>query len=134
VASSRPSARPFDALKAAALLMNLGLFAVGLYFELHPHDREDVLSAGGVAATAILNSAALTAPRPGAGGHSPFYARLRRVSRIANLLLLFFAVALVAVEALGDPAHALVHGAVLVPTPLLTLLALERGERGERRD
>jgi peptidoglycan/LPS O-acetylase OafA/YrhL len=120
--------RPPPPLKTIALLLNLGLFAMGLYFELHPRDREDAWSAAGVAAVALLNSAALTV-EAGAGEASRRIYRLRRVATIANALILLVAAAIVAFEAVNDSSHALVHGAALVLPPLFTLLALA----GQRR-
>ena len=107
------------------MLCNAVLFAVGVYFELHPRDRHDVWSAAGVAAVALVNSAALTVPpsRP-VGAH--FVQRLRRIARIANSLLLLIALLIVTLEALLDWRHALLHGFALVVPPLLTIVALRR--------
>ena len=101
---------------------------MGLYFELHPRDREDAWSAGGVAAVAVLNSSALTMPYAGGGRTRRFVTRLRRIAVIANVLLLVVAVAIVVFEVLNHWSHALVHGAALVLPPFFTLLAL-----GEQR-
>ena len=89
------------------MLLNVVLFGAGLYFQAHPRDRHDLWSAGGVAAVAIVNSAALTVPTRGrAGAH--FVARLRRIALFANTLLL--ATAAVIVRALG-PARLAARGA-----------------------
>lgn len=121
--------RPRQPLKAIALLLNLFLFGIGLYFEVHPRDREDAWSAGGVAAVAVLNSSALTVPTAGGETSRRFIFRMRRIARIANLLLLLVAVVIVVFEVLNDESHVLLHGAALVLPPLFTLLAL----REERR-
>ena len=116
-------------LRLAALLLNAGLFVVGLYFETHPRDRHDVWSAGGVAAVAVVNSAALTLGRPRAGSR-PLWRRLRRIAFIANALLVAAAVVIVGVEALRDAHHALIYGVVLLLPPLLTVAALQREAPG----
>ena len=100
------------------------LFAVGVYFELHPHDRHDLWSAAGVAAVALLNSGALTLPPTAVSAH--FVLRLRRIARIANSLLLLMALVIVALETLLDGRHAALHGVALVVPPLLTIVALRR--------
>ncbi len=112
-----------------AALLNVALFAAGLYFEMHPRDRGDQWSAGGVAAVAVLNSAALTVPTRGrAGGH--FVTRLRRIALFANTLLLAVAVVIVGLSALRDWRHALLHGVALALPPLLTIVALRRYPHG----
>jgi hypothetical protein len=116
-------------LRLVAALLNVALFAAGLYFELHPRDRSDQWSAGGVAAVAVLNSAALTVPTRGrAGAH--FVARLRRIALFANTLLLVAAAVIVALSALRDWRHALLHGVALGVPPLLTIVALRRYPHG----
>jgi hypothetical protein len=116
-------------LRLVAALLNVVLFGAGLYFEMHPRDRGDQWSAGGVAAVAVLNSAALTVPTRGrAGGH--FVTRLRRIALFANTLLLAVAVLIVGLSALRDWRHALLHGAALAVPPLLTILALRRYPHG----
>ncbi len=110
---------------AIAVAMNVLLFGVGVYFELHPHDRHDLWSAAGVAAVALLNSAALTVPAT-APASVRFVARLRRIALIANSLLLLTAALIVALEALLDGRHAALHGVALVVPPLLTIAALRR--------
>ena len=112
-------------LRLAALLLNAGLFVVGLYFETHPRDRHDVWSAGGVAAVALVNSAALTLGRAQAE-RRPLWRRLRRIAFIANALLVGAAVVIVGLEALRDRRHALIYGVVLLLPPLLTIAALRR--------
>ncbi len=102
---------------------------MGLYFELHPRDREDAWSAAGVAAVAVLNSAALTVPSGGGETSRHSIARLRRIARIANVLLFVIAVVIVVFEVLNDWSHALVHGAALVLPPFFTLLALRQQRR-----
>jgi hypothetical protein len=116
--------RPPRPLTAIALLANLGLFAMGAYFEVHPRDREDAWSAAGVAAVAVLNSAALTVPASGSEASRRSIQRLRRIARIANVLLFLIGATIVAFEILNDWSHALVHGAALVLPPFFTLLAL----------
>lgn len=116
-------------LRRVAILLNLLLFAVGLYFEAHPRDRSDRWSAAGVAAVAILNSAALSVPaRSGSAGG--FVLRLRRIAFFANTLLLTSAVVIVSLSSLRDYRHALLHGALLVVPPLATLVALRRYPQG----
>jgi hypothetical protein len=116
-------------LRLVAALLNVALFAAGLYFEMHPRDRGDQWSAGGVAAVAVLNSAALTVPTRGrAGGH--LVTRLRRIALFANTLLLAAAVMIVGLSALRDWRHAVLHGVALAVPPLLTILALRRYPHG----
>ena len=111
------------------MLLNVGLFGAGLYFQAHPRDRHDLWSAGGVAAVAIVNSAALTVPTRGRlGGH--FVARLRRIALLANALLLTPAVVIVGLSALRDWRHAVLHGVALAAPPLLTIIALRRYPHG----
>jgi hypothetical protein len=110
------------------VILNVLLFGIGLYFEVHPRDRGDVWSAGGVAAVAVLNSAALTLPALGGAG-SRFVRRLRRIALIANTLLLVAAAGIVFLEALGDGRHAAIHGAALIVPPLVTVAALRRPAR-----
>jgi hypothetical protein len=116
---------PQRGIVAVAVALNAFLFAVGVYFELHPHDRHDLWSAAGVAAVALLNSGALTVA-PAAPVSAHFVLRLRRIARIANSLLLLTALVIVALEALLDGRHAALHGAALVVPPLLTIVALRR--------
>ena len=67
--ASAPTARTLARrrLRLLAVLLNVVLFATGLYFQAHPRDRNDLWSAGGVAAVAIVNSASLTDPAAGTG-------------------------------------------------------------------
>jgi hypothetical protein len=110
-------------LLAIAVALNALLFAVGVYFELHPRDRHDLWSSAGVAAVALVNSAALTVPA--AGPVSPrFMQRLRRIALLANSLLLVLAALIVALETLHDWEHAMLHGLALLVPPLLTVAAL----------
>jgi hypothetical protein len=116
-------------LKTIALLLNLVMFGIGLYFEVHPRDRQDAWSAAGVAAVALLNSAALTIPPSGSEATRRLVHRLRRIDRYANLLLFSIAVAILTFELLNDWTHALLHGTALVLPPLFTLLALREQAR-----
>jgi hypothetical protein len=116
-------------LRALALVLNALLFAIGVFFELHPRDRHDVWSAAGVAGVAILNSAALTMPPGGPVGRH-LVARLRRIAYLASGLLLLTGVAIVALELLLDWQLALLHGVALVLPPLVTAAAL-REIRGD---
>ena len=110
---------------AFAVLLNVGLFGAGLYFQAHPRDRHDLWSAGGVAAVAIVNSAALSVPTRDRAG-AQFVARLRRIALFANILLLVTAGVIVLVSALRDWRHAVLHGVALGVPPPLTILALRR--------
>jgi hypothetical protein len=110
---------------AIAVLVNAALFAVGVYFEVHPRDRSDTWSAAGVATAALLNSAALTVPPSRAAG-ARFLGRLRRIVFLANSLLLLLAVLIAGVEALADWRRAAVYAAVLGLPPLLTIAGLRR--------
>jgi hypothetical protein len=112
-------------LRAAAVLLNAVLFAVGVYFEVHPRDRQDVWSAAAVAGVAIINSAALTV-QPGPWAGPRFVPRLRRIATIANSLLLAVAVVIVAFKTWLDWHHAALHGVALLAPPLLTIVALRR--------
>ena len=116
-------------LRLLAVLLNLALFGTGLYFQAHPRDRHDLWSAGGVVAVAIVNSVALTVPRKGPVGES-FVTRLRRIALFANTLLLVAAAVIVALSALRDWRHALLHGVALGVPPLLTIVALRRYPHG----
>ena len=116
-------------LRLLAVLLNVALFGAGLYFQAHPRDRHDLWSAGGVAAVAIVNSAALSVPtRDHAGAR--FVARLRRIALFANALLLAAAGVIVLVSALRDWRHAVLLGVALGVPPLLTMLALRRFPAG----
>ncbi len=116
-------------LRLLAVLLNVALFGTGLYFQAHPRDRHDLWSAGGVVAVAIVNTAALTISRRGPVGES-FVTRLRRIALFANTLLLATAIVIVALSALRDPRHALIHGVALGVPPLLTFVALRRYPHG----
>jgi len=116
-------------LRLVAVLLNLALFGAGLYFQAHPRDRVDLWAAGGVAVVALVNSAALTVSRRGPAGGS-FVARLRRIAFFANTLLLAAAFVIVALSALRDWRHAVLHGVMLLFPPLITIVALSRYPRG----
>jgi hypothetical protein len=116
-------------LRLLAVVLNVGLFAAGLYFQAHPRDRHDLWSASGVAAVAVINSASLTIPRRGQVSER-FVLRLRRIALYANTLLLVAAAVIVALSALRDWRHALLHGVSLAVPPLLTILALRRYPHG----
>ena len=124
-----PRTRARRRLRLLAVLLNVGLFGAGLYFQAHPRDRHDLWSAGGVAAVAIVNSAALTVPTRGRAG-ARFVVRLRRIALLANTLLLFTAAVIVVLSALRDWRHALIHGLALGIPPLLTIVALRRYPQG----
>jgi hypothetical protein len=111
-----------------AVLLNALLFVVGVYFEIHPRDRSDVWAAAGVAAVALLNSAALTV-RGQRGRLGRAVVRLRRIALIANTLFLIAAGAIVAVQSLGDSEHTVLLATALVLPPLITLAALVRARR-----
>jgi len=127
VARATPRTRARRLLRLTAVLANLVLFAAGLYFEAHPRDRSDRWSAAGVAAVAVLNSAALSVPLRGRAESA--VRRLRRVALILNALLLASATLIVALAALRDVRYAAFHGALLLP-PLVTILALRRYPHG----
>jgi hypothetical protein len=114
-------------LLGIAIILNMVLFAIGVYFELHPRDRHDRWSAAGVAAVALLNSAALNVPA-GRALSPRLLRRIRRISLIANCLVLTVGLLVVALETLRELEPAAVHGAVLVAPPFVTLLALRRPE------
>jgi hypothetical protein len=116
-------------LRFLAVVLNVVLFGVGLYFQAHPRDRHDLWSAGGVAAVAIVNSAALTVPSRGTLD-GRFVVRLRRIALFANTLLLAAAIVIVALSALRDWRHAVLHGVTLAVPPLLTIVALRRYPHG----
>ena len=116
-------------LRLLAVLLNVALFAAGLYFQAHPRDRHDLWSAGGVAAVAIVNSAALSVPTRGRAGVR-FVVRLRRIALFANTLLLVTAAVIVALSAMRDWRHAVLHGVALAVPPLLTIVALRRLPHG----
>jgi hypothetical protein len=124
-----PRTRARRRLRAVAVLLNAVLFGAGLYFQAIALDRYDVWSAGGVAAVAIVNSASLTIPRRGRVSER-FVLRLRRIALFANSLLLATAVAIVALSALRDWRHAVLHGLALAVPPLLTVAALRRYPHG----
>jgi hypothetical protein len=116
-------------LRLVAVLLNLVLLGTGLYFQAHPRDRHDLWSAGGVVAVALVNSAALTISRRGPAGRH-FVLRLQRIALFANTLLLAAAALIVALSALRDPRHAVIHGVALGVPPLLTFAALRRYPHG----
>jgi hypothetical protein len=116
------------ALRLLAVLMNCVVFGAGLYFQAHARDKRDLWTAGGVAAVAVLNSAALTVSR--GGSTSRLVERLRRIAFFANTILLAVAGMIVALSALRDWQYALLHGTMLFVPPLLTLLALRRSPHG----
>ena len=125
VSESAIADRPRTRLKVIAVLLNAVLFAVGVYFEMHPRDRHDLWSAAAVAGVAVLNSAALTLV-PGPYMSARFVPRLRRIATIANSLLLAAALVLVGFEAYVDLEHATLHGVAFLVPPLLTIAALRR--------
>jgi hypothetical protein len=116
-------------LRLLAVALNVVLFGTGRYFQAHPVDRHDLWSAGGVATVAIVNSAALTIPRRGPISEH-FVARLRRIALFVNTLLVAIAVVIVALSALRDWRHAVLHGGALLVPPLLTIVALRRYPHG----
>jgi len=116
-------------LRLLAVLLNVVLFGTGLYFQAHPRDRHDLWSAGGVAAVAIVNSAALSVPTRGRAG-ARFVVRLRRIALFANTLLLVTAAVIVALSPMRDWRHAVLHGVALAVPPLLTIVALRRLPHG----
>jgi hypothetical protein len=116
-------------LRLLAVLLNAGLLGAGLYFQAHPRDRHDLWSASGVAAVAVVNSAALTVPTRGRAG-AGFVLRLRRIALFANTLLLATACVIVGLSALRDWRHAALHGVALAVPPLLTIVALRRYPQG----
>jgi hypothetical protein len=130
-ATPPPTARTWARrrLRLLAALLNVALVGAGLYFQAHPRDRHDLWSAGGVAAVGIVNSAALTVPRKGPIGGT-FVVRLRRIALFANTLLLTTALVIVALSALRDWRHAVIHGVALGVPPLLTFVALRRYPHG----
>src|SRR5512134_3809342 len=103
----RPLARRL--LRTSAMLANLALFAVGLYFEAHPRDRSDRWSAAAVAAVAVLNSAALSVAPHDRRGQGVLL-RLRRVALILNTLLLVSATLIVALTIQRGLRYAALHG------------------------
>jgi len=116
-------------LRLLAVILNVVLFGAGLYFQAHPRDRHDLWSAGGVAAVAIVNSAALSVPTRGRAG-ARFVVRLRRIALFANTLLLVTAAVIVALSPMRDWRHAVLHGVALAVPPLLTIVALRRLPHG----
>ena len=124
-----PRTRARRRLRRLAVLLNVVLFAAGLYFQAHPRDRHDLWSAGGVAAVALVNSAALSVPTRGRAG-ARFVLRLRRIALLANTLLLATATVIVGLSALRDWHHAVLHAVTLVLPPLLTSVALRRYPHG----
>jgi hypothetical protein len=116
-------------LRLLAVLLNAVLFGAGLYFQAHPRDRYDLWSASGVAAVAVVNSAALSVPTRGRAG-ARFVARLRRIALLANTLLLVTAGVIVVLASLRDWRHALLQGGALGVPPLLTIVALRRYPHG----
>ena len=124
-----PRTRARRRLRMLAVLLNVVLFGAGLYFQAHPRDRHDLWSAGGVAAVALVNSAALSVPTRGRAG-ARFVLRLRRIARIANTLLLAIAAVIVVLSALRDWRPAVLHAVTLVVPPLLTIVALRRYPHG----
>lgn len=129
-AAARPTGRTRARrrLHVAAIIANVVLFAVGLWFEAHPRDRSDRWTAAGVAAVALANSAALSVPTRGRRGERAVL-RLRRVALILNGLLLLSASVIVALASARGLPYAALHAVLLVP-PLLTTLALVRLPRG----
>jgi hypothetical protein len=119
---SRPPPTRGRRLAGLALLLNGLLLVAGLYFEVHPRDRGDVWSAGGIVAIAVLNAAALAVARR-EGPTARFRARLRRIALLANGLLVAFALLLAVAESLRSGSAGL-PTLVLVAPPLVTLLAL----------
>jgi hypothetical protein len=124
-----PRTRARRRLRLLAVLLNVALFAAGLYFQAHPRDRHDLWSAGGVSAVALVNSAALSVPTRNRAG-ARFVLRLRRIALLANTLLLVTAAVIVGLSALRDWHHAVLHGVTLVVPPLLTSVALRRYPHG----
>ncbi len=116
-------------LRLVAVMLNVVLFGAGLYFQAHPRDRRDLWTAGGVAGVAVLNSAALTVSRQGPAG-THLVDRLRRIALLANTILLAVAAVIVTLAALREWRYAVLHGAMLLVPPLLTLVALRRYPAG----
>jgi hypothetical protein len=123
-----PRTRARRGLRLLAVLMNFVLFAAGLYFQAHARDKRDLWTAGGVAAVAVLNSAALTVARE--GRTTRVVDRLRRIALFANTILLAVAAGIVALSMFRDWQYALLHGTMLFVPPLLTLVALRQYPHG----
>jgi hypothetical protein len=121
-------ARARRGLRVLAVLMNFVLFGAGLYFQAHARDKRDLWTAGGVAAVAVLNSAALTVSRE--GRTTRVVDRVRRIALFANTILLTVAAAIVLLSTLRDWQYALLHGTMLLVPPLLTVLALRGYPQG----
>jgi hypothetical protein len=121
-------ARARRGLRLVAVAMNVVLFATGLYFQAHPHDRRDLWTAGGVAGIALVNTAALTFRRPPAGVRR--VTRLWRIALFANTILMVVAAAIVFLSAQRGVGQAVLHGALLLVPPLVTLAALRRNPPG----
>jgi hypothetical protein len=111
-----------------AVLLNAVLFGVGVYFEMHPRDRDDVWSAAGVAGVALFNSAALSVPASGSSARP--MRRMRRIALLANSLLLVVSGTLVGLELLrGWRRDSLLHGVALLVPPIVTIVALRSMRR-----
>jgi len=116
-------------LRLVAIASNVVLFTAGLYFQAHPRDRRDLWAAGGVAGIALLNSAALAFSERGPES-ARRVTRLRRIALLANTILLAVAAVIVFLAALRDLRQAILHGALLLVPPLVTVVALRRYPTG----
>jgi hypothetical protein len=110
-------------LRWTALALNAALFGVGVYFELWPHFRTDVWSAGALCAIALANSAALTTGTDGSGERH-LRRRLRRIALLASGLLAGASLLLAMLEALRGSAFGALTSLVLLLPPALSAAAI----------
>ena len=116
-------------LLGLAVLLNLVLFAIGVYFEVHPQDRHDRWSAAGVASIGVLNSAALSVPPGRALSHASCPSPAPDCVRSRTACSLVMAALFVALQALRHWDYVATHAAALLLPPVVTLLALPHAPR-----
>ena len=116
--------RPVAPLVAAALAVNAGLLAAGIWLELHPRSRADVWRGAAIWVLGLVNVLAVTLAGRPTLRLRPRY-RLWRIAFLTNSVLLIVALGLTGAALAHEPAQAIPYALLLLPAGL-TLLALRR--------
>ena len=110
-------------LRWTALALNVGLYLVGVYFELWPYFRTDVWSAVALSAIAVANSAALNTRTEGSGARH-LRRRLRRIALVGSGILAGATLVLAVLEALRGSLLGALTSLALLLAPALSAAAI----------